>query len=344
MKPLWSLWIASAGVGSEDSDSDALYRVHMTTAGVTTEGPYSVGRRPSYMCWAGLDGRQPLLVVAHETSDGFLSAWRAEGEHLHRVGDPVSTGGASPCHVAADPRNRVVYAANYRGGSVAAFDYSPKGLGELRALVQFDDATHRSSRQRAPHPHQVVIDSEREQLLVPDLGADVIRRLPFPPQSRLKSWSSLPPISLHSGAGPRHLVINGNRAYCLNELDGTVSVIDLGAPHDDAEELFVPSSNRHTSLRSEPSAIRLSVNGSLVTAQRGIDTISWLRADHSGLEVVREEPAGGLHPRDLLVFDDDDVFVALRLSDSVRRLSRATGANDELVAVHRPACLLFDPA
>jgi 6-phosphogluconolactonase (cycloisomerase 2 family) len=136
----------------------------------------------------------------------------------------------------------------------------------------------------------------------------------------------------------------GGQAYCLNELDGTVSVIDLNASQDDAEQMFVPSSNRPTSLGSKPPSIRLSVDGSLTTAQRGIDTISWLRVDPGGLEVEREEAAGGLYPRDLLLTGGDGVVVVLQTSNSVRCLNPATGGNSELVAVPRPACLLRDPA
>lgn len=339
-----SLWVSTAGLGEESVRLDSVVRVRSTPGGWHSDEPQWVGPRPSYLCWAPLADAAPLLVVAHEVAHGAVSAWRTDKGNLRAVGSPVESGGASPCHVTADPRNRIVYVAHYRGGSVAAIPYGPEGLGRPRAVARFSDATKLGPRQMTAHPHQVVIDGERRQLLVPDLGADLIRRLPLLGAQPSSDWSPLPPIPVHSVAGPRHLVVIGARAYCLNELDSTLSVIDLTAQVDSAELVAVPTSHARrqqgASAVSEPSALRLMPDGTLVSAQRGVDTVTRFRISGDDIVPIQESGTGGEHPRDLVAWDESSIVVANRHSDSVQRLDLDSGDTTSVLTTRRPTCLL----
>ena len=136
-------------------------------------------------------------------------------------------------------------------------------------------------------------------------------------------------------------------AFCLNELDSTVSVVDLTAPANRAEVSFTASTRHDIGLAahapSQPSALRTMPDGALITVQRGINTVSRFRVDGVRLTLADEVPTGGDHPRDAITFGSSTIVVALRMSDSVRALDLATHASEELAEVRRPTCILEEP-
>ena len=69
-------------------------------------------------------------------------------------------------------------------------------------------------RQSASHPHEAVVDPTGQYLLVPDLGADLVRVFSYDSQSaQLKPAGN--PLQTKPGAGPRHLAfyVSGNTTY-----------------------------------------------------------------------------------------------------------------------------------
>jgi 6-phosphogluconolactonase (cycloisomerase 2 family) len=88
-----------------------------------------------------------------------------------------------------------------------------------------------NSRQDAPHPHEIIVDPTGQFLLVPDLGADLIRVFQIDASSgRLTSCGN---AQTGAGDGPRHgtwwtpegssNATDGLRLYTLNELGNSVS-------------------------------------------------------------------------------------------------------------------------
>lgn len=59
-----------------------------------------------------------------------------------------------------------------------------------------------AARQAASHPHQVLVDPTNRYLLVPDLGADLIRVFYIDPTTL--QLSQKPSIPVEAGSGPRH--------------------------------------------------------------------------------------------------------------------------------------------
>ncbi|KAL9601250.1 MAG: hypothetical protein Q9219_002655 [cf. Caloplaca sp. 3 TL-2023] len=59
-----------------------------------------------------------------------------------------------------------------------------------------------AARQAAPHPHQVLIDPSGKYLIVPDLGADLLRVFYIDPETL--QVSARPSIPVTPGSGPRH--------------------------------------------------------------------------------------------------------------------------------------------
>ncbi len=59
-----------------------------------------------------------------------------------------------------------------------------------------------AARQAAPHPHQVLVDPSNRYLVIPDLGADLLRIFYVDPATLLVS--ARPTIPVVPGSGPRH--------------------------------------------------------------------------------------------------------------------------------------------
>ncbi|KAF2712819.1 putative isomerase YbhE [Pleomassaria siparia CBS 279.74] len=79
-------------------------------------------------------------------------------------------------------------------------------------------------RQEAPHLHDAILDPTSAFLLVPDLGADLIRVFKISPDL---SWTATTPAKAVSGSGPRHgaFAVLGKKTffYTVNELDNSIT-------------------------------------------------------------------------------------------------------------------------
>ena len=86
-----------------------------------------------------------------------------------------------------------------------------------------------ASRQNAPHPHAIFKDPTGQNLLAPDLGADLIRI--FSVDSSSGKLTACPAAQAGAGDGPRHGAwwaptagtTKGQMLYTINELSNTVS-------------------------------------------------------------------------------------------------------------------------
>lgn len=78
-------------------------------------------------------------------------------------------------------------------------------------------------RQEAPHPHQAITDPTGEFILVPDLGADIVRIYTV---AEDLSVSAVEPLSVAPGTGPRHAAFavhdETTYFYLVNELANTI--------------------------------------------------------------------------------------------------------------------------
>jgi 6-phosphogluconolactonase (cycloisomerase 2 family) len=79
-------------------------------------------------------------------------------------------------------------------------------------------------RQNAPHPAQVLLNTESVALLVPDVGADLVRIFQVTGSGSL---IECPPLAVNPGDGPRHAVffVDGEYRvfYVANELSNTIT-------------------------------------------------------------------------------------------------------------------------
>ena len=75
--------------------------------------------------------------------------------------------------------------------------------------LQFTGTGPDKERQEASHPHQVVLHPARDELLIPDLGADKTWRLR---KNAKGAWEIAGHVSYKPGSGPRHLAFHSASA------------------------------------------------------------------------------------------------------------------------------------
>lgn len=110
-------------------------------------------------------------------------------------------------------------------------------------------------RQDAPHPHQALLDPTGSFILVPDLGADLVRI--FRVDKGSLEWEVLDSLHAAPGSGPRHaaFLVSDTRAflYLVGELSNTITGYEVIYNNDstlDFIELFTV--NTHGEGRTVP--------------------------------------------------------------------------------------------
>ena len=88
-------------------------------------------------------------------------------------------------------------------------DSPPYFLDEpRRAVLQLNGSGPNAARQGSPHPHQVAAVPGRNEVLVPDLGADRTWRLAYDDRQGVLSLQGS--VTYPPGSGPRHAVFHSS--------------------------------------------------------------------------------------------------------------------------------------
>ncbi|WP_166850698.1 beta-propeller fold lactonase family protein [Isoptericola sp. BMS4] len=217
-----ALWIGTyPAPGAAAGSGEGIWSVDVDRADGRVRGGRlaAAAAAPSFL--ALHPGGRTLYAVS-ETPAGSLLAFDVEGEpgtdaKLVPAG-AVPSGGDAPCHVLAGGAE--VWVANY-GDGVAAAASVDAGSGRLAAGAPRTFAGSGSgpvaARQGGPHAHFVAdVDG---QVLVSDLGADVLRR--YADGGDAGVAATLPP-----GTGPRHLVrLPDGSLVVVGELDARAHVL-----------------------------------------------------------------------------------------------------------------------
>src|SRR6202171_905892 len=128
-------WIMYAGTYTRPpSKGIYAYRFQPASGTFTSIGLVAETANPSFL---PIHPNQRFLYAASVSS---FSIDAASGEL--KLLNQVSSKGSGPCHVALDKTGKWLFAANYNGGSVAAFPVHNDGtLGEASAFVQHSGST-----------------------------------------------------------------------------------------------------------------------------------------------------------------------------------------------------------
>ena len=269
---------------------------------------------PSYLA-ASADGR---YVYAVAESDAAVTALRRDARTgALEVINTVDSGGDAPCHITVSPDGRYVAVTNYAGGSVRTIARESDGsLGATLAHVQHTSASGADpERQDAPHPHSAWFDPRTGDVLVADLGADAVVVYAAADGALTRRRA----LSMPRGSGPRHLALHpdGEHAYVLGELDGTVTTLRRTPDGEFEVGRVVPTRPAGAQGPNTAAAIRISPDGRMLFASnRGDDAVTVLVLDGAGEPTpAAVVPTGGRCPRDIALTPDGRRLLAANQDD-----------------------------
>ncbi|KAL4932590.1 lactonase family protein [Aspergillus undulatus] len=269
----------SFGVGLTPALSAAatinLFATHYSTQSVhtlaltsTSNGTYSLKETSSlqtcgtYPSWITLDSATGTIYCSdeygwtneNETVNGSLTTLAvAEDGSLteEAVTDDAPGSGVHNVVYEGEGGSKYLAVAHYSGSAVSTYALPLTDDAAPLQVFEFTLAEPGANpdRQEAPHPHQALLDPTGTFVLVPDLGADLVRVFSIDKSSG--ELVSCPPLNYTIGGGPRHGVfwsgpdesaaIRGRRApgrpsapgstlYVAGELNGEVEAFAVSYP------------------------------------------------------------------------------------------------------------------
>jgi len=274
-------------------------------------------RNPSFLA---IHPSRPLLYAVSEVADAdgtptgsvvALAIDEASGT-LTKL-NHQSSGGAGPCAVSVDPSGRAVLAANYGGGSSVCLGIEADGRlrpavsGNPAGFIQHEGKSVNAARQEAPHGHSIDPTPDGRFAVVCDLGIDkVLVHALDAAKGTIRPHGS---TAVAAGAGPRHFAFHPDRrhAYCINELDLTVTAFEFDAKQGSLETVqtistLPPDVTDRTGFSTAEIAVHPS--GKFVYgSNRGHDSIAMYAVDQSTgrLTFLGVESIHGKTPRNFAI-------------------------------------------
>lgn len=320
-------------------------------------------RNPSYLA---VHPSKPLLYAVSEVAD---ADGKPSGSVVALAIDPAtgelttlnhqSSGGSGPCAVSVDPSGRVVLAANYGGGSSVCLGIESDGklrpavAGTPSGFIQHEGKSVNAARQEGPHGHSIDPSPDGRFAVVCDLGIDKV--LVHSLDAGKGTIAPHTAATLKPGAGPRHFAFHpdGRHAYCINELDLTVTVFDFDSRAGALTPVqTLPTIPADVTDRTGFSTAEIAVHPSgkfVYGSNRGHDSIASYAVDPKTgrLTFLGVEPIRGKTPRNfaidpsgkwLLAAGQDSHGVSLFSIDQESGGLTFTGRT---VPVPAPVCIAF---
>jgi 6-phosphogluconolactonase len=347
-----------------DKGSKGIYacRFQASTGTATPLGLAAESANPSFVA---VHPNQKLLYAVNETSNyegqnaGSISAYSIDPQSGRLAFlNSVSSRGASPCHLSVDRTGKLVVAANYGGGSIAAFPLKDDGsLSEASAFVQHKGSSIDTARQAGPHAHSATFSPDNRFALFSDLGLDkiLVYRLDV-------SHGTLKPNdpafgSVKAGSGPRHLAFhpNGHFVYEINEMVPSITVFSYDSQHGVLKEIEQVSAQPDNYAGTNNSGAEVVMHPSgrfLYASNRGADTIAVFTIDpqKGTLSKPVQVSTQGKTPRNFAIDPTGAyLFAANQGSDTivVFRIDAKTGTltpTGTVLTVKSPVCVAFADA
>ncbi|KAK3625453.1 hypothetical protein LTR56_014292 [Elasticomyces elasticus] len=337
--------------------------------------------------WLTIDVNHGLLFCMNEgltSVNGSLSSFTInhDGSLTHVKNETTVSGPVNGVIYGNAAGQRGIALAHYTGSEVSSWLLEGGGKFELNQNIPYTltQPAANPARQDAPHPHEAILDPTGQYILVPDLGADVVRIFSW--DSKSLDLKQLASLEVAPGSGPRHAAFWNPYAvtgagsptffYLVSELASSVTsyavtylpnngglnftqvfnsttygLLDLpegNAPaevHVSPDNRFLLISNRNNTSFHLPQP-----DGTVVPS----DSIATFRLLEDGtLAWVQLWPSGGLFPRQFSI-DGTGSLVAVgnQNSQNVAILSRdvSTGLIGEPVArmivPGNTTCIMWD--
>lgn len=194
-----NLFVSSyAGTVSTLSLSESGGKYNLTKT-ATTE---ACGPNPS---WLTIDANRGLLFCLNEgltSPNGSLSSFTINDDGtLDHVQNTTTISGPVSGAIYGSRNKRAIALAHYAGSAVTTYCLDDaKFQSNQNFTFSLASAGVDPGRQNAPHLHDTIIDPTNNYLVVPDLGADLVRVFAINGETlEIRS-----PLSTDSGTGPRH--------------------------------------------------------------------------------------------------------------------------------------------
>lgn len=260
------------------------YSGHVTTLELTEKnGSYSLEKTHSNNgcapnpSWLTIDANRGLLFCLNEgltSPNGSLSSFTINPDgSLNHVQNTTTPNGPVSGIIYGEPAGqRGIALAHYGGSAVSTWKLN--GHGNFSANQEFffnlSQPGPDPARQDSPHEHEAITDPTGQYVLVPDLGADLVRVFSWDMESlKLKALGSL---KAAAGSGPRHAAfytpsgLTGSTTYfyLVAELAGTVTAYEVEYLDNNGGLTFKELSKQpttgiyHLSRRSAPAEIHIS--------------------------------------------------------------------------------------
>jgi 6-phosphogluconolactonase len=335
------------------------FRFDRATGELTPLGLAAETRNPTFLTFAP-SGR--YLYAANEIyhyegrADGAVSAFAVDPVTGRLTFlNQVASGGTGTCYVRSDHAGRNILLANFGSGSVAVLPVNPDGsLRPASAFVQ-DTGSGPNPRQAGPHAHSFNISPDDRFAIEAEFGLDKLFVYRFDAAGGTLQPADPPFLALAPASAPRHFAFHpsGRTAYCLGEIDSTITVL----AYDTARGRFRALQTVSTlpaDFKGKNTAAEVVVpppGRYLYASNRGLNTIAVFGIAADGrLAPLAQVPCGGRTPRGfcvdpqgrwLLVANQDTNNVAVFALDPATGIPAATGQS---VEVRSAECVQFLPA
>lgn len=217
---------------SLDDAADGSYTLN------TAYSSTSCGESPS---WLTLDSERGILYCLDEgltsTNGTINSLLVGEDGGLNLVTSQQAISGPVSSVLYGSPNARHLAVAHYSGSSVSYWNAPKNGSIFLVGSQTFtlDAPGVVPDRQDAPHEHEAILDPTGKFVIVPDLGADIVRVFSYDTTGALTEEE---PLSTEGGTGPRHAAFwtgksyygNSTYFYLVGELDNSLTTYSVTYP------------------------------------------------------------------------------------------------------------------
>ena len=334
-----------------DGDSQGIYKYTLQKDGkLSRKGLAAISDNPSFLA-KSTDSK--YLITVNEISDkdnvGSVESFLIQGDTLKLI-NKSSSGGAHPCFVTVSEAGYVL-TANYTGGNIGLLRLNSQG--ELTGLLdlQQHSGSNTTDRQKGPHAHSTWFTPKNNDVISVDLGTNELWFSKLDTETQKFVPSNPNTLAMEPGAGPRHLAFhpNGKWLYVVNELNGTVTLVEktlTGTYQIKGSVSTLPADYNKPNSCAD---IHISLDGNfLYASNRGHNSIAIFKvnSDDGTLAPVAHESTRGDGPRNFSLSPDEKfLLVANQHSNNIISFKRnaATGwleFTDEIKAP-TPVCILF---
>lgn len=218
--------------------------------------------------------------------------------------------GKAKCHILCNKDESIIISCAYGDGKVNAIPIAKNSLLPQPECYQLIGHSINKKRQEQAHAHQALFLPNNKNILITDLGSDMIWNIDLKSNKVSPFWGA--PL----GTGPRHMVLNNNLLYILCELKPLLFVLNIKEKEPKLAQIINTSKIYKNEMISS-AAIKIHPSGkTLAVSNRKINSISIFKINDSGLlKLEKEFNSKGGTPRDI-AFSQDGQWLLIANQDT----------------------------